>query len=288
MQFKRKAARMRVVRPVLTLVRSITLLAVMAAALVPVHAQTASPAPSPSPDGGFCPVFPFIVERLDSAGTRWRVALQTYVEASVASGTVALYDGDRRYDIPFHRAKVADLRQPSIIPTPIVVAFGAPVHIDAAVVTALGDPPEPCESVYAPYNSAIKGSGGGFDPYPGRGQLVARLRRAAASAPAIAAPAPVDEPLPASCQHPTIPAMTINPVAPDMPPMAEVQLRSGVVMVLVTLGPDDRIIAARVEATSSSIFNASALAATRASRFRSETFRCRKAYASYFFSVDYR
>lgn len=247
-------------------------------------AQVPAPTPSP-PDDLFCPVEPLIVERLDAAGTRWLVGLDTHGQGGAASGTIALYDGNRRYDIPFRHALVADLRDEAAVATPIVVAFGAPVRIDSAVVTALGNPPEPCEGLYGPYPFKTTVTESGVNPYPGIRKVLARLRAEGATATPLAAPPPVDEPLPASCSQASVPATTLKAYAPDMPPIAQQRGLRGVVVVLVTLASDDHTIGARVEATSNPVFNAAALEAANKSRFRTQTFRCRKVYASYLFDV---
>jgi Gram-negative bacterial TonB protein C-terminal len=269
-----------------SVIKTIAAFAMVAALSAPGLAQALAATPSP-PDDLFCPVEPLIVERLDSAGTRWLVGLDTHGQGGAASGTIALYDGNRRYDIPFRHALVADLRDAAAIATPIVVAFGAPVRIDSAVVTALGDPPEPCEGLYGPYPFKTTVSERGVNPYPASGKILARLRAEGAAAAPLVAPRPVDEPLPASCSQASVPATTLNAYAPDTPPLAQQQKLRGVVVILVTLASDDHTIGARVEATSDPIFNPAALEAANKSRFRTQTFRCRKVYASYLFDVTF-
>ena len=58
-------------------------------------------------------------------------------QGGTASGAIVAYVNGGRYTIPFTDAVVADERHAAEVPTPIVVAFAAPVQFESAYVGTL-------------------------------------------------------------------------------------------------------------------------------------------------------
>ncbi len=72
-----------------------------------------------------------------------------------------------------------------------------------------------------------------------------------------------------------------------MPALAQQQGIVGTVEVIVSLDAASRVVATRVRSSASGVLNAAAVAAARASQFRTEVRGCAPIPADYVFRVDF-
>ncbi|MGD1067605.1 MAG: hypothetical protein ABR975_12380, partial [Vulcanimicrobiaceae bacterium] len=98
-----------------------------------------------------CPVFVGRIDNLDGIGTRYAIGLVKYGAPGSASGSVALYSNDLRFEVPFKDIRTVDPTDPHAKPQPLVIRFTRPVTIDSAVVDALGAPVKACTTPYQPW-----------------------------------------------------------------------------------------------------------------------------------------
>jgi hypothetical protein len=244
----------------------------------PLPAVTRAPAASGTP--AWCPLS-VRVRDVDDTHTRYAVSFRAFTSGT-ASGIVALWAGDRRYDVPFHNVVALDSRDRISPETSITVRFAAPVSLDGAVVTAVGEGASllPCDPWYAPWIPGAR-SGPDLRTPEQRGTEDRFLARARAAA-AIDAPAAVADPRP--CTTPDRPARTVFATRPDTPQFAG----GGLSVVMVVLDPADKIVSARVERSSGDgRLDAAALGAARGSEFQGQIFRCRHIMGGYSFSVEF-
>lgn len=89
------------------------------------------------------------------------------------------------------------------------------------------------------------------------------------------------------CARPNVDAETLHAVEPDTPPTARQQGISGTVQVIVSLDEQSRVTAARIQSSPSAILNDAALAAARASVFRTQVRNCKPIAADFVFSVEF-
>ncbi len=248
-------------------------------------AQTAPVTSAPSAPAASVPLgwYPLStrVRDLDDTHTRYAVSFGSF-ETRRVSGTVALWAGDRRYDVPFRNVRAVDSRDATLPPGAVVVRFPAPIALDGAVVTSIedGGTMRPCEPWFSPWL--------GSAPL-GVDRRTAEQRRAAEqfladarTAVALDAPAPVADVKP--CTTPNRPGRTVRPIEPDTPRFAG----SGISVVEVVLDPSDKIVNTRIlRSAGNSRLDEAAVSAARASEFEGQTFRCRRVAGSYLFSVEF-
>ncbi len=239
--------------------------------------KTASPAPAALT---YCPLSTRVRD-VDDTHTRYAVSFRA-LETGRASGTLALWAGDRRYDVPFRDAVALDSRDRISPETAFVVRFAAPTTLDGAVVTAIdeGGTLWPCDPWFSPWVPAPR-SGPDFRT-PGERTAEDRfLARARAAKPIDAPPAVADPPI---CTTPNRPGRTVYAVSPDRPsPFLE-----GVSVVMVLLDPTDNIADTRIETSAGNrSLDLVALSAARRSQFQGPIFRCRRVMGAYLFSVEF-
>ena len=99
--------------------------------------------------------------------------------------------------------------------------------------------------------------------------------------------APRPTPTPLSCVRPDVPAATLHAAEPEMPSLAQQQGIHGTVDVAVSLDAQSRVVDAAVQSSPSRLLDGAALAAARASQFRTETHACVPIPARYLFRVDF-
>ena len=244
---------------------------------VPSATQTASPAVAALT---YCPLSTS-VRVLDYTRTRYAVSFRA-LETGRASGTLALWAGDRRYDVPFHDVVALDSRDRISPETGFVVRFAAPTMLDGAVVTAIdnGGTLRPCDPWFAPWVPAARSGPDGrtTEERTAEDRFLSRARAAVAidAQPAIADPT--------TCSTPNRPAHTVYAVSPDRPS----PILTGVAVVMVLLDPPDKITGARIETTSGNrSLDLVALSAARRSEFQGQIFRCRHVMGGYLFSVEF-
>jgi TonB family protein len=245
----------------------------------PAPSTPASPAAVPTP--AWCPLSTRVRD-LDETHTRYAVSFRS-LETGRASGTVALWAGDRRYDVAFHNVVALDTRDRISPETSITVRFSAPTVLDGAVVTALddGSGSRPCEPWFAPWVPNAP-------QLPGRQMRQERtdedrfLMRARAATP-VDAPTPVTDP--ATCTTPYRLGRTVSAAVPGRPPTAPM---SGFVVVLVLIDPSDKVVGARIQRSSGDKgLDNTALSAAQRSDFQGQIFRCRHVMGGYLFSVEF-
>jgi len=127
-----------------------------------------------------------------------------------------------------------------------------------------------------------------------RGGELGRPNAVAASAQPEAAIAPVVEtttprptPSPVACARPAVAAATVRAAEPEMPALAQQQGIRGTVDIVVALDAASRIVEVSVQSSPSKLLDAPALAAARASQFRTEIRDCAPIAARYLFRVDF-
>lgn len=108
----------------------------------------------------------------------------------------------------------------------------------------------------------------------------------AASAPDVA-PSGTATPTPVACMKPDVAARTLHAALAEPTPEMVRYGVGGRVIVLVTVGADGRVTAARAASTSSGFLVASALAAARASTFAAEISGCVPVEKTFAFIVDF-
>jgi len=214
---------------------------------------------------------------------RLAFGLTTPAGSGRASGTLSIFTGSARYDVPFHDVVVphvlADGADHSA--TPIVVQFPTAVTLDAAIVTSLDTPaPKPCRPYYSPYSRH------GTIGWSRIESPAAFAERALATA-ALKAPRPVPY-APAICESRVTLPSTITAYEPDMPDSATAKKWKGDTTVLVTVDVDGRAVDAQTQ-TSSGHPELDVLAedAARRSLFQPGTFDCSPVVGTYLFVVSF-
>jgi hypothetical protein len=244
---------------------------------VPSATKTASPAPAALT---YCPLSTSVRE-LDDTRTRYAVSFRA-LETGRASGTVALWAGNRRYDVPFLDVVALDSRDRISPETSFVVRFAEPTTLDGAVVTAIdeGGALHPCDPWFAPW---VPGPRSGPDlRTPEERTAEDRFLARARASVAIDAPPAVADPV--TCTAPTRPGRTVYAVSPNSPS----PILSGVSVVMVLLDPSDKIADVRIERSSGHrSLDIVALSAARGSEFRGQIFRCRHVMGGYLFSIQF-
>lgn len=263
------------------MVRYSTIIAAVCVSLAATNAS-AQTATVPIAPGAltFCPLSTRVRE-VDDTHTRYAVSFRAF-ETGRAAGIVALWAGDRRYDVPFRDAVALDSRDQTSPETAFVVRFAAPTALDGAVVTAIdeGGTLQPCGPWYAPWVSIARSSADRRTPSDRstEEQFLSRARAAVA----VDAPPAVTDPTP--CATPNRPAQTTYAAEPVQPQFSE----GGTSSVLVLLDPSDKIASARIEKSSGDRrLDNTALNAARRSEFQGQIFRCRHVMGAYLFTVQF-
>jgi TonB family protein len=233
------------------------------------------PAQVPTHGPGWCPVT-VNVDPLSQEHRVYALHLESS-ETGKASGTIALYAGDQRYDIPFESVVVTDWADDETVPTPLVVRFPASIDLDGAYVRFLAAPlAERCDAPFLPWlprTAKMRAS-----PQPPK-STAEYMRRALAAEPQEAPSAIAD---PRTCSTPDRRASTIAAVPPAYPAAAAKLGITATVYVRVILNADDSIHSvAIINSSTRDDLDQSALAAASSSRFRGATFRCKPAIGVY-------
>jgi TonB family protein len=244
-------------------------------------AQPASPAPEPA----LCPVG-VEAETLAGHDDTTVFHLMSDGDSGAATGTIAAYAGTQRYRIPFARAVAGDRRNASVIPTPIVIRFPAPTHVESAYVESLDGGPCTIHDVYLSQTlfgkRDVPQSGGGLLDID---RWLAQFRAQAAKQTPEPAPQPDTVAAPA-CARPYAPASAKTVAQPSLP--LGVQGRSGDVIVNVALGADGTVLGTRVLASSlGSAWQEQAVRAAQHSTFAAPVYRCAPVSGSYDLVVDF-
>jgi TonB family protein len=229
--------------------------------------------PNPVPSAGPCSV------RVNLwAVDAKRVALRFFTSGAPGplSGTVALYAGDRRYDVPFRNAyAISDRDEGHADVVPVIVRFPAAIHVDAVIVTAVDAPAPPsCVPSATPYIEPK------YDAVDAESERAERGR--ADSLIPIDAPAPIT--LPRSCRVRNVPGRVVS--------AAEPRTRSagsgGVAYVAVSLDASDHVTGARIQTSSGDAEqDAVALDAARRSTYENAIFDCVKRPGTYVIGIGF-
>ncbi len=252
------------------------------------------------PAAALCSALVGRVDKLDDANTRYAVALFTHDGTHAVSGTLALYQGDDRYDIHFTSATAADPRDPAATPTPVVVRFATPVDVDGALV--ITSESTGC-AASEPWNSHSVGVTGrigavfvgmvrparlGPPPSNPDDALWARFHAAVPDAPVLAPDPVVREPH-VACERANVPETTAYVAEPTELNAAFAHYAHGQADVLVTIDDTGAVVKTRIERSSgSAVIDRGALADVEASTFRTPIFHCRPYGGSYVFTADVR
>jgi TonB family protein len=256
-----------------------------AAALAVGRSATAQSAKSQTNDPA-CPagVLSFVaLEPASATGARtYAVAFETFAAAAGRlSGTVSLYSGAQRYDVPFKGViAVPALASEVGKAVPITIRFNRDVAVEAAYLSAIDGP-----------NAGPCGLGNIYMSKPGSGQndlfpLNRDLRERAQNVQPIDAPPPASDPRP--CDKPDVPASTTFAATPRYPDLAGQRGDSGIAEITVALAADGRVLAAWLYKSSGwPLLDAAGLAAASVSRFSAGTFRCKPVFGIYKFVTDF-
>jgi hypothetical protein len=199
------------------------------------------------------------------------------------SGTVALWAGNRRFDVPFRDVLALDSRDRVSPETSITVRFAAPATLDGAVMTAIDEDGarRSCEPWFGPWMPLPPGTVPDRQTPEERSTEQRFLTRARAAAP-IDAPAATADPRP--CPTPDRQARTTYAAEVETPGVSG----GGYSVVQVLLDPSDKIVSTRIERPSgSAALDFAALAAARRSEYQGVFFRCRRVMGAYLFSVEF-
>jgi TonB family protein len=254
-----------------------------------------SPAPSPAATQTPALICPAAVLRifLVDAGTAtgWTYAIEFESFADVPgtlSGTVSLFAGNHRYDVPFTDAiavpAVSKAVQDAV---PIVVRFRTDVGVEAAYLSAIAGPnPGPCGfGDIAQLHRRLS------DPDADmKGQVLqvdaAAVERARRIAP-VAAPEPIFDPV--SCAEPDALTKATYAAKPAYPDIAGIRGDEGEVVVAVQLTDRGERTAAWIwQASGSRLLDEAGFAAAIRSTFKAGTFRCKPVFDVYFFGAWFR
>jgi TonB family protein len=247
--------------------------------------STPAPTASPQPAASGClarlsAVVPVDADASGRAETYALMLSSLGLDAGRASGTVALFAGNERYEVPFSRVVATGARDLSLDgATPIFVRFPRRLAVDGGYVASLADPePGKCIPAYpwTPKNAAAKLS------QPN----VTKLRGRLLTATVVTAPPPVGETIPV-CAHPYAAASVKTAAAPALPEAA--QDMEGSVETLVSLDGAGAVV--DVEVWHSSGHDQLDRAAARAalvSKYAPEIFRCAGVPSSYVFAASFK
>lgn len=248
-------------------------------------AQPASSQPSPAAtDQALCLALLENLTPLDPApgdvATTYAMSLSSLNDApGVASGTVALFTGDQRYEVPFKGATVRGDLQKDVAATPIVVRFPRPIHVSRAYVSSLVAPSGgPCSPLSTPASWKIEAE------TPAH---IAFMQAARALHPA-AAPAGVHAE-PAQCAGPDRDAATKVAVAPAVPSMASQQGATGTAQIAVILTDDARVVGVKVFRSSGNwLLDDAALAGALKSSYQTEIRNCLAIGGIYIYRAEFQ
>jgi TonB family protein len=239
-----------------------------------------TPAPSASPQAApsgclarLSAVVPLDADTSGKAQTYALTLTSLGLDPGRASGTIAVYAGNERYEVPFSRVIATGARDSSLDgATPIFVRFPRPLAVDGGYVTSLADPePGKCIPAYpwTPKNAAAKLAQAN----------VPKLRKRLETAKVVDAPPAVSEATP-TCAHPYAAASVKTEVTPTLPEAA--QDMEGNVETLVSLDGAGAVVDVEVWHTSGhDPLDRAAAKAALASKFSPEVFRCVNVPASY-------
>jgi TonB family protein len=244
-----------------------------------------APATTPQPPR-LCPLS-VRVYTLDGHDDEAVFALWSDKNAGVASGTIAVYAGDRRYRIGFLNAVAADDRNTKELPTPIVLRFSGPTHVDSAYVESLSD--GDC-TIHEPYVTSEKETYAArygkskTAVYPDWSQAMATFMAQAAAKPPLDAPAGEIVAAPA-CSKPYVMAYTTKPVAAAAPAG---EMFNGEVAFKVDVNADGSLRAVRVEKSSRlKPVDRAAFESVARSQFAPQIYRCIPVSGDYMFYVKF-
>lgn len=241
---------------------------------------TTTSSPTASAPLTYCPLNAYVRE-LDDSRTRYAVSFRA-LETGRASGTVALWAGDRRFDVPFRDAVALDSRDAISPETSFTVRFPAPTELDGAVVTAIdeGGTLRPCDPWFSPWVRPARTA----PDYRTAAQRTTdeRFLSRARAATAISAPPAISDPV--TCATPTRSPRTIRAVEPDRPRSSG----TGIATVLVLLDPTDKVTWVRIlRSAGDRRLDDAALAAASRSEYQGQIFRCRHVMGGYLFTVEF-
>jgi len=191
---------------------------------------------------------------------------------SFASGTLAIFVGEERYNVPFADAVAVARPEELAAATPIVVRFQDGSAPTGAYIAALGGAGGVRCSIGNPWTF---GRRVGVD--------TSVLRAAAQGAPVTEAPSPVLDPAP-SCPQPNQDVIVTYPALPVIP--AGIQGQEGIAQVTVFVGANSQIVDASIYRSSGMpLLDRAALDSALGSKYRAEMFRCRPVAGTYLYRV---
>lgn len=222
-------------------------------------AHAATPQPSPTSQS-LCTARKPIVTALDARTFAVTVLSGARAGPEPVSGTLTLYAGASRYDIPLHNFEVTTSMRLDAV-NPLVVRFPSPVRLDAAYLSSLDGPNGgPCDLT------------SGLSMFPRSG--TAYTKRALAATP-IDAPQPVNDPAP--CDNPYAKAHILKFAGPGKPPDSSgVDVFGDAVSIMVHIAPDGSIIdLVPLPPRAAAEREKAALAIARGSTYAPEVVRCK-------------
>jgi hypothetical protein len=253
-------------------------------------------APTPAPplqtplQYSYCGLKIAVLDILDgtATGRTFAVALQATGGMGKASGSLAFYVGDDRYEARFHDIVAPGPDQSLNLATPLVVQFPAAVGIDGAYVASLDAPtPGACDigNVWSP-TTLPRMASGPMVVSPPFDRV--RFDAEAALLPRTLAVLAARDPHP-SCANPYQPPRTLQAAQPDYPEIARLQGDSGRYIEAVTVDPTGGVADVHLYAATARnhLLEVEALHSAQSSTFQAGLFRCKPVYGTYFFTVTF-
>jgi TonB family protein len=259
---------------------------VLLCAMLLVAASPPAPTPTPGNDPIYCPVYVrtvLPVSTLPDGSQTFAFLLEADGESGIASGALAIYAGNDRYEAPFLNTVVRPRSGKGIAGAPIVVRFARDVVPDAAYVRVLAAGASgPC-AVSNPWmrDRSNRPTSPGLSA-----DDEAALLRLAAGVVAEDPTGPISESAP-SCSQGYTDAVVTKPFEPDYPQSA--RGASGTALIKVLIRPDGQLYNASVYKSSGEpALDESAYYAATHSTYEAATFRCRPMMGSFLFRVVFQ
>ena len=204
-----------------------------------------------------------------------------YPGPTIAKDTIVDYFGDHAPPIPVPpRATPTPRPRPHVAP-PMRTHAAAPVRRTMHIVSFRQESAPRGGELGRP--NAVAAGGPAALP----DDVAASAQPEAAIAPVVETTTPRPTPSPVACARPAVAAATVRAAEPEMPALAQQQGIRGTVDIVVALDAASRIVEVSVQSSPSKLLDAPALAAARASQFRTEIRDCAPIAARYLFRVDF-
>jgi TonB family protein len=211
----------------------------------------------------------------EGASDKWAVSLATFGDkVQHVSGTLALYAGNDRYDVPVQDAVARSIAIRRSVQPPVVIRFPAPVKIEGG------------------YLASVEGAGAGRCTPEGGLTRVASSNpideAAVANARAYDAPNPIADPS-GSCATPFVDSTTTKVAGLQVPDGATENHEGGTVEWVVLIDETGKVIGLHLlESSDYSDLDRAAAQSAQSSSYLPALFRCVPIRSFYVFRADFQ